>query len=70
MHVLKLCSRLFKMDFCCKLAETEATYGIVTAQMIEYVCCLKALQRSPKAKSIGQFIWYEIRTAAIFSIAK
>jgi len=42
MHVLKLCFRLFKMDFNCKLA--EATYGVLTAQMIENGCCLKALQ--------------------------
>lgn len=44
MHVLKLCFRLFKMDFNCKLAEAEATYGVVTAQMIDDGCFLKALQ--------------------------
>jgi hypothetical protein len=43
-HVLKLCFRLFKMDFKCKLAEAEATYGVLTAQMIENGCYLKALQ--------------------------
>jgi hypothetical protein len=44
MHVLKLYFGLFKMDFCCKLAEAEATYGVVTAQMIDDGCFLKALR--------------------------
>jgi hypothetical protein len=53
MHVLELCFGLFKMDFCCKLTEVKVYIAVVTAQMIDNGCCLKALQRSPKAKSIG-----------------
>ncbi|MCJ7507178.1 MAG: hypothetical protein MUO85_00430 [candidate division Zixibacteria bacterium] len=56
MHVLKLCFILFKMDFNCKLAEAEAIYGVVTAQMIKHECWLKALQRSYQINSIGQII--------------
>jgi len=31
MYALKLYFGLDKMDFCCKLAEAEATYGVATA---------------------------------------